>query len=137
MRLKKLIMINRVPFDKLILNFDDENIAVLSGINAVGKTTLISHIVELKFKINMDFVGYLPNPIEVTQIANWIMDNERSAAFVFNQLSLLLSSILIFKLSYTVHFGIGKRNEGTVRLSMYLRHVIRGACFALPVWRVN
>ena len=85
--------------------------------------------VELRFKTNMDFSGYLPNSIEVTsdlpQIANWIMDivldlrlNENSTISVFNQLSLLLSYILIFKLGYAVRFGIGKRNEGAIRLSI-------------------
>lgn len=51
MRLKKLIMINRAPFEKLILDFNDENIAVLSGINGAGKTTIISHIVDAFYEL--------------------------------------------------------------------------------------
>ena len=290
MRLKKLIMINRAPFDNLALNFDDENIAVLSGVNGAGKTTILSYIVdsfyelakkaflnefegksnkfyrvssgmysldmskasivylrfskddnsnidyidirgecpeqeyrtmldienpiafsiikknlehksytkywsisdkkeiehlfinnvmtyfpayryempsflnepykvELKFKTNMDFSGYLPNPIEVTsdlpQIANWVMDivldfnlNERSAASVFNQLSYLLSSILIKKLDCMVRFGVGKRNEGALRLAVvnrhedsrlseYLYYVIRRASSNMSFWRAD
>ena len=46
MRLKKAIFINRAPFDKLELNFDDSNLFLLSGVNGKGKTTILSYIVD-------------------------------------------------------------------------------------------
>lgn len=53
MRLKKLIMINRAPFDHLELDFDNENVTVLSGINGCGKTTILSHIVDSFYELAM------------------------------------------------------------------------------------
>jgi predicted ATP-binding protein involved in virulence len=41
MRLQKILIINRAPFEKFELNFDDSNITILSGINGAGKTTVI------------------------------------------------------------------------------------------------
>ena len=46
MRLQKIIMINRAPFEHLELDFNDENVVILSGINGAGKTTIISHIID-------------------------------------------------------------------------------------------
>ena len=50
-RLKKAIFHNRAPFKHLELNFGDENIAVLSGINGRGKTTVISYIVDAFYEV--------------------------------------------------------------------------------------
>ncbi len=44
--LEKIILINRAPFDKLELNFSENEIAVLTAINGSGKTTVLSHIVD-------------------------------------------------------------------------------------------
>ena len=46
MRLQNIILINRAPFERLDINFDNDNVAVFSGINGVGKTTIISYIVD-------------------------------------------------------------------------------------------
>ena len=46
MRLKEIQIYNRAPFDNLLLRFDSSNIAVFSGINGAGKTTIISHVVD-------------------------------------------------------------------------------------------
>ena len=51
MRLESIIMINRAPFDKLRLDLTDENIVVLSGINGVGKTTILSYIVDAFYEL--------------------------------------------------------------------------------------
>lgn len=51
MRLKKVIFINRAPFDKLELDFDDSNIFLLSGINGKGKTTVLSYIVDAFYEL--------------------------------------------------------------------------------------
>lgn len=259
MRLKKIIMNNVAPLGNLILDFDNENIAVLSGVNGTGKTTILSYIadsfyelakqaffnefedkqhkfyrvssslysvdiskpsiiylrfinggdtydyvnitgqcseehylsvarlenpvpfsklersikdnsfikywslsdskdikkifshriltyfpayryetphylndpykIKLKFKTDMDFAGYLLNPIEVTsgiqQIANWLMDivldsgfRDTSAGVVIRQINDLLSNILSSKLAIPVSIGIGRRNQGAVRLSV-------------------
>ncbi len=44
--LLKAIFINRAPFDKLELDFYENEISVLSAINGKGKTTILSHIVD-------------------------------------------------------------------------------------------
>ena len=85
--------------------------------------------IELKFKTDMDFNGYLTNPIEVIsdiqQIANWLMDvvldsglRDKSALAVIEQIDALLSNILSSKLSIPVSIGIGRRTQGAVRLSI-------------------
>lgn len=51
MRLLKAVFINRAPFEKLVLDFDDENVSVLSGINGRGKTTILSHIVDAFYEL--------------------------------------------------------------------------------------
>lgn len=51
MRLQKIILINRAPFEHLELNFDNENLGVLSGINGSGKTTIISYIVDSFYEL--------------------------------------------------------------------------------------
>jgi len=45
--LEKAIFINRAPFDKLELDFSENEIALLSAVNGRGKTTILSHIVDL------------------------------------------------------------------------------------------
>jgi len=44
--LKKAIIINRAPFDRMEFDFTENEIAVLSSINGKGKTTLISHLAD-------------------------------------------------------------------------------------------
>lgn len=44
--IEKIIFINRAPFDKLELDFSENEIAVLTAINGSGKTTVLSHIVD-------------------------------------------------------------------------------------------
>jgi len=44
--LEKIILINRAPFDKLELDFYENEISVLSAVNGRGKTTILSHIVD-------------------------------------------------------------------------------------------
>lgn len=51
MRLKKALFINRAPFDRLELDFDDSNIFLLSGINGQGKTTILSYIVDAFYEL--------------------------------------------------------------------------------------
>lgn len=51
MRLETIIMINRAPFNKLRLDLTDENVIVLSGINGVGKTTILSHVVDAFYEL--------------------------------------------------------------------------------------
>lgn len=50
-RLQKAIFHNRAPFDHLELDFQDSNMAVLSGINGRGKTTILSHIVDAFYEM--------------------------------------------------------------------------------------
>lgn len=51
MRLTKALFINRAPFDKLELDFDDSNVSLLSGINGKGKTTILSYIVDAFYEL--------------------------------------------------------------------------------------
>lgn len=51
MRLKKVLFINRAPFDKLELDFDDSNVFLFSGINGKGKTTILSYIVDAFYEL--------------------------------------------------------------------------------------
>jgi predicted ATP-binding protein involved in virulence len=44
--LEKIVFVNRAPFDKLELNFSENEIAVLTAINGSGKTTVLSHIAD-------------------------------------------------------------------------------------------
>lgn len=44
--IEKIILINRAPFDKLNIDFSENEIAVLTAINGSGKTTVLSHIVD-------------------------------------------------------------------------------------------
>ena len=48
--LEKAIFVNRAPFDKLELDFNQNEIAVLTAVNGRGKTTLISHILPSQSK---------------------------------------------------------------------------------------
>ncbi len=49
--LEKAILVNRVPFDKLELSFNENEIAVLSGVNGRGKTTILSHIADAFYEM--------------------------------------------------------------------------------------
>ena len=51
MRLKNYILYNRAPFEQLFINFENENIVVLSGINGSGKTTVLSYIVDSFYEL--------------------------------------------------------------------------------------
>ena len=51
MYLEKAIFVNRAPFDKLELDFKENEIAVLSAVNGRGKTTILSHIVDAFFEM--------------------------------------------------------------------------------------
>ena len=49
--LEKAIFVNRAPFDRLELDFKENEIAVLSAVNGRGKTTILSHIVDAFYEI--------------------------------------------------------------------------------------
>lgn len=49
--LEKIILINRAPFDKLNIDFSENEIAVLTAINGSGKSTLLSHIVDAWYEM--------------------------------------------------------------------------------------
>ena len=59
--LKKAIFINRAPFDKLELDFSENEIAVLSSVNGKGKTTILSHIVDAFYEMARP---HFPNEFE-------------------------------------------------------------------------
>lgn len=49
--LEKAIFVNRAPFDKLVLDFSENEIAVLSAVNGRGKTTILSYIVDVFYEM--------------------------------------------------------------------------------------
>ena len=49
--LEKIILINRAPFDKIELELEENEIAVLSAVNGSGKTTILSHIVDAFYEM--------------------------------------------------------------------------------------
>ena len=49
--LQRAIFINRAPFEKLDLKFEDKGVNVLAAINGKGKTTVISHIVDALYEL--------------------------------------------------------------------------------------
>lgn len=55
--LEKAIFVNRAPFEKeLVLDFNENEIAVLSAVNGRGKTTILSHVVDAFYEMaKLDF----------------------------------------------------------------------------------
>lgn len=51
MKLKKVLIINRAPFERLDLSLDKGNVFVLSGINGTGKTTVLSYVVDAFYEL--------------------------------------------------------------------------------------
>jgi len=49
--LEKAIFVNKAPFDKLELDFKENDISILSAMNGKGKTTIISHIVDAFYEM--------------------------------------------------------------------------------------
>ena len=49
--LGKIILVNRAPFDKIELEFDENELAILSAVNGSGKTTILSHIVDAFYEM--------------------------------------------------------------------------------------
>ena len=60
-KLEKAIFVNRAPFDNLRLDFNENEIAVLTAVNGRGKTTFLSHIVDAFYEIAKP---YFPNEFE-------------------------------------------------------------------------
>jgi len=86
--------------------------------------------IELKFKTDSDFSGYLKNPIEVTSdlqnISNWIMDvildtELYKTHILFDQLNSILQQMLNLSKGQNVRFGIGTRNLGATRIAVMNR----------------
>lgn len=87
--------------------------------------------IDLNFKLDMEFNGYLPNLIEVRSdlpnIANWILDivldsqlykSDTYTANMITQLQKVISVILSSKFNKAVRFGIGERQEGIARIQI-------------------
>lgn len=87
--------------------------------------------INLNFKLDMEFNGYLPNSIEVVSdlpnIANWILDvvldnrlyeKDLNTEKMIMQLQKVISFILSSKFNKTVRFGIGERQEGIARIQI-------------------
>ena len=52
MRIKRIVFVNRAPFGNIDLNFSNKNVISLTGINGVGKTTILSYIVDAFYEIS-------------------------------------------------------------------------------------
>ena len=49
--LERVLFVNRAPFDRLELDFSENEIAVLTAVNGKGKTTILSHIVDAFYEM--------------------------------------------------------------------------------------
>lgn len=85
--------------------------------------------ISLSFKKEMEFAGYLTNPIEVTselpEIANWIMDivldhelYKGIAQITLTHLNLIFTELLRNKVHEEVRLGIGPRQNGATRIQV-------------------
>ncbi len=85
--------------------------------------------ISLNFKKEMDFTGYLTNPIEVTtnlpEIANWMMDivldtelYRGVAQSALVQVNEIFTTLLNAKIKEPVRLGIGPRHSGAVRIQI-------------------
>lgn len=59
--LSKAILVNRAPFEQINLDFEENEIAVLTAINGSGKTTFLSHIVDAFYEMARP---HFPNEFE-------------------------------------------------------------------------
>ena len=85
--------------------------------------------IELTFKKDNDYYGYLTNPIEVSStlenIANWIMDVVlddllyRRDDHTITNINSILNEILYPKLHFETRLGIGPRNSGAMRIGIF------------------
>lgn len=62
--LEKAVFVNRAPFERLELDFSENEIGVLTAVNGRGKTTIISHIVDAFYEM---VKPYFPNEFEDKQ----------------------------------------------------------------------
>lgn len=85
--------------------------------------------ISLSFKKEMDFSGYLTNPIEVTSdlqaVANWIMDivldseiYHGTADTTLQHINTIFTSLLRSKVGTSVRLGIGPRQSGATRIQV-------------------
>ena len=51
MRVKRIVFINRAPFEKLDIDFISSKVISLTGINGAGKTTILSYVVDAFYEI--------------------------------------------------------------------------------------
>jgi hypothetical protein len=49
--LEKALFVNRAPFERIDIDFNENEIAVLSAVNGKGKTTILSHIVDAFYEM--------------------------------------------------------------------------------------
>lgn len=85
MKLQEIQIFNRAPFRNFKLNFD-KNIIVLSGINGVGKTTILSYVVDAFFEFakkgfSLQFEGIERKYYRVSS-ADSVLDNSKHS-FVY------------------------------------------------------
>lgn len=86
--------------------------------------------INIDFKKQTEFAGYLHNPIEVVsslqQIANWIMDvvldlrsnNNPLEQILFQNLNTIISQTLVSKKLGNLRFGVGPRGYGSTRIQI-------------------
>lgn len=74
--IEKMIFHNRAPFKHTELNFKDKNVVILNALNGGGKTTILSHIVDVFYEIARK---YYPEEFEGRQ-----HDFYRVSSSIFN-----------------------------------------------------
>ncbi len=53
--LERAIFVNRAPFDRLDLTFEENSISVITSVNGRGKTTILSHIADAFYEIAREY----------------------------------------------------------------------------------
>jgi len=85
MHLKNAIFINRVPFERLELIFNENEIAVLSSINGMGKTAILSHIADALYELaKMYYADITENKINYYRVSSSLYNTDAAKpSFVY------------------------------------------------------
>lgn len=89
--IEKMIFHNRAPFEHLELNFKDKDIIVLNALNGGGKTTILSHIVDVFYEIACKYYQeeFKGKQYDFYRISSAIYNlNPTEASFVYIRLNL-------------------------------------------------
>lgn len=87
MKLLNALFINRAPFERISLNFNDNNVFLLVGVNGKGKTTFLSYIVDSFYELAKksfynEFEGKTNKYYRLVSGMNAVNQNEPSIVYL-------------------------------------------------------